>query len=80
MQNKEEIKNEENIIEEKPKKKFIFKDYYNSHPEFKETHKQKMKEKALCPGCGNLVNKYAMSRHLKTSVHKTKMEFLQNNQ
>ena len=48
-------------------------DYYNNDTEWKEMHKERMKEKGECPECGCTVNKYAMVRHRRSNKHKMKV-------
>lgn len=74
-----EKKEELNIEEEKateeiaPKKTFVFKEYYNSNEEFRKRHLEKMKAKVVCE-CGHLVNKYWMTQHKRTKIHKSQMD------
>jgi hypothetical protein len=64
----------ENEIENKPKKKFNFKEYYNSNEEFKKRHLEKLREKVFCP-CGHLVARVNLSKHKRTKVHLTQLEY-----
>lgn len=50
------------------KKKFNFKDYYQTHPEFRERHLMKLKEKVAC-ACGRNVAKCGLARHYRTKAH-----------
>jgi transcription initiation factor IIE alpha subunit len=75
----EEQKKEQVVEEVKEiKKPFNFKEYYNSNPEFKLAHQEKMRIKMLCPDCGNLITKYALEKHKRSKKHVAKMEFLKN--
>ena len=55
------------IVEDK-KKKFCFKEYYNSNPEFKKRHLAKLAEKVLC-SCGKTCSKGRYAKHLMTTLH-----------
>jgi O-methyltransferase involved in polyketide biosynthesis len=57
------------IEQQKPKKKFVFKEYYKDNPEFAERHREKMKTKYDCP-CGRTILRYQKLKHERTQVHK----------
>lgn len=50
------------------KKKFNFKEYYNSNPKFRKRHLAKMNEKIAC-NCGRLVARCGLARHKRTKSH-----------
>ena len=50
--------------------KSTFKNRYDNDPEFRETHLSYMKEKVECEGCGKMILRCNMSRHIKTESHK----------
>jgi hypothetical protein len=50
------------------KKKFNFKEYYASHPEFQKRHKEKLAEEVTCT-CGKVVQKGYLSKHMKSKMH-----------
>jgi hypothetical protein len=49
-------------------KKFNFKQYYDTHPEFKQKHLAKMAEDVTCT-CGKVVQKGYLTRHMKGKMH-----------
>jgi hypothetical protein len=55
-----------------------FKEYYNSNPEFKKRHLEKMKTKLTCE-CGRVVNKAHMCKHLRSSVHIKSLNITKSN-
>jgi hypothetical protein len=62
-------------IQENKKKKFVFKEYYATNPEFRQRHLEKMKEKARCD-CGRFINKYSLVQHKRTKGHATQLDHL----
>ncbi len=62
----------ENIEEIKPKK-FNFKEYYDSNPEFRKRHLEKCLTKVVCE-CGRVTNRCSLSRHKKSKIHLKQME------
>ncbi len=50
------------------KKKQTFKEYYDSNPEFREKHLNKLRERIICE-CGKSVARSNLSRHKKTTLH-----------
>lgn len=54
-------------------KKFVFKKYYESNPEFRERHIANMLERIDCP-CGAKVMRSNITRHLKTNLHLRKLK------
>ena len=49
-------------------KKFSFKEYYDTHPEFRERHLAKLRKRSKCE-CGTYVQKSHLLRHKKTMKH-----------
>jgi len=49
-----------------------FKKYYYDHPEFREKHLARMKEKISCE-CGCVVSRSNLSKHQKSKKHFRKM-------
>ena len=49
-------------------KKFVFKQYYDSNPEFKAKHIANMIERIDCP-CGAKVMRSNITRHMKSKLH-----------
>ena len=54
---------------ENQKKKFNFKEYYNTHPEFRQRHLDKCMEKIRCTECGRCYNRCYKAKHLRTKIH-----------
>ena len=59
--------------EVKSAKKFNFKEYYDSNPDFRTRHKAKQLTKVLCT-CGRAVNRCSLCRHKKSKIHMTQLE------
>jgi len=60
---------------EKKAKKFNFKEYYETHPEFKERMKARANEKVMCE-CGRVVNRSSLATHRKSTSHTKQCEFM----
>ncbi len=75
-----DIENKNIVVAEEPKKRgrknttgLVLKDnkeYFNEYYHLKGT------EDMICEGCGALVKKASMTRHLKRSVHKRRMKII----
>jgi hypothetical protein len=65
---------QENTIQENKKKRFNFKEYYATNPEFRQRHLEK-KQKVRCD-CGRFNNKYSLTKHKRTKGHATQMEYI----
>lgn len=47
-----------------------FSQYYNTHPEYRKKHLEKLKEKVECPICHIFTARANMTTHKKTTKHK----------
>ena len=54
------------------KKTQTFKEYYDSNPEFRQRHLEKLKEGKECE-CGCIITRGNFSKHLKSKKHIKKM-------
>ena len=55
-----------------PPKKFSFKTYIDTHPEYKAKHYSNMLEKVQCH-CGKMVCRNYLKKHMETKLHDTLM-------
>ena len=55
-----------------PPKKFSFKTYIDTHPEYKARHYANMLEKVQCH-CGKMVCRNYLKKHMETKLHDTLM-------
>lgn len=60
-------------IASSPRDKFNFKKYYDTNKEFREKHKEYMKDKIMCT-CGLEITRNNKTNHLKSLKHKEKLE------
>ena len=58
-------------------KKFNFKNYYDSNPEFKERHLAKCLTKVTCE-CGRVINKVYEASHKRSKIHTRQLLIKQN--
>jgi DNA topoisomerase IB len=54
-----------------------FKEYYDTHEEFRKSHNKKMCEKIQCE-CGFETARANLSRHRKSHIHQRMMQILEN--
>lgn len=60
-------------IEREKKNKFNFKKYYDTNKEFRDKHKEYMKDKITCT-CGCEIKRNNKTNHLKSLKHKETLE------